>query len=560
MQCISQFSHCAGQFPASPHLYRMLSDGLSFSYSKARPSSSLCSDLECIPIITPRHPWIHGSDDWPISRTSNSRAFRTSQGRDWWLGSAYVLYAVSMRTTDQSTEGQVTIDILPDDVLLEIFEIDTVNEGIHRWHKLVHVCRRWRTVVFASPHRLNLRLRCKYKTPVRKMLDIWPVLPIIIEDDSNGFMHAEGADNIVAALEHPGRVCRIRLWDTPKSDLDRFTAAMTEPFPELTFLHLRTRKRNTVPALPDSFLGGSAPRLQVLYFKGISFPAIPKLLSSTSDLVELRLLDIPHSGYISPEAMVTGISALTRLELLHIGFESPRSRPDQPSPPRSIRTVLPALIVFQFRGVSEYLEDLTSRIDAPLLGDLEITFFNQLIFNTPRLSSFISHAEKLRSQSQAGMALMFGHDTVGLSLTTTGHSDVILGIRCDASDWQLSSLTQVCGSPFLSFFNLERLEICENSSSQSHWEGDVENIQWLDLLRPFTTVKRLSISDEFTPRVVPALVELLGERIMDVLPALQSISLLEASLSGPVKEAFAQFVAARQVSGHPVTVHPQGEE
>jgi hypothetical protein len=141
-----------------------------------------------------------------------------------------------------------------------------------------------------------------------------------------------------------------------------------------------------------------------------------------------------------------------------------------------------------------------------------------------------------------------------------GHPGLNLKILCEASDWQLSSLTQVCDSPFLSFFNLERLEICEGSYSRPHWQEDVENIQWLELLHPFTTVKRLSLSEEFTPRVVPALVELSGERIMDVLPALQSIFLPETSLSGPVKEAFAQFLTARQLSGHPVAVNPQGEE
>jgi hypothetical protein len=88
----------------------------------------------------------------------------------------------------------------------------------------------------------------------------------------------------------------------------------------------------------------------------------------------------------------------------------------------------------------------------------------------------------------------------------------------------------------------------------------VENTQWLDLLRPFTTVKSLSISEEFTPRVVPTLQKLAGERIMDVLPTVQSISLPESSLSGPVKEAFEQFLTARQLSGHFVAVNPQGKE
>jgi hypothetical protein len=388
------------------------------------------------------------------------------------------------------------------------------------------------------------------------MLNIWPAFPITIQDHVGRFWRYDGVDNVVTALGHPCRVCRIDLWNIPISDLNRFAAAMNEPFQELTVLVLGTMGTNTVPVLPDSFLGGSAPRLQNLCFSGIPFPGIPKLLSSASDLVDLRLFDIPHSGYISPEAMVTGLSALTRLERLSITFRSPRSRPDQPNPPRSTRTVLPALNDFYFRGVSEYLEDLTSRVDAPLLCNLSITFFNQLIFNTPRLSSFISRAEKLRSQSQARMTFYRG--IVELSHTKAGHPGLQLTILCEASDWQLSSLTQFCDSPFLSFFNLERLEICEGSYLRPLWQEDVENIQWLELLQLFTTVKRLSLSGEFAPRVVPALVELSGERIMDVLPALQSISLPETSLSGsgPVKEAFAQFLTARQLSGHPVAVNP----
>jgi len=204
------------------------------------------------------------------------------------------------------------------------------------------------------------------------------------------------------------------------------------------------------------------------------------------------------------------------------------------------------------------LEDLTSRIDAPLLCDLYIAFFNQLLFHTPRLSSFIGRAEKLRSQSQA--RLTFDNGFVNLSGTTAGRPRLNLAILCEASDWQLSSLTQVCDSPFLSFFNLERLEICEDWYLRPDWQEDVENIQWLELLRLFTTVKRLSLSKEFAPRVVPALQELSGESIMDVLPALQSISLSETSLSGPVKKALAQFLTARQLSGHPVAVNPEGEE
>ncbi|KAI0288893.1 hypothetical protein BC826DRAFT_1107413 [Russula brevipes] len=151
-----------------------------------------------------------------------------------------------------------------------------------------------------------------------------------------------------------------------------------------------------VPVLPDSFLGGSAPRLRTVQLDGVPFPAMPKLLSSAGDLVDLFLSNIPHSGYISPEAMVTCLSELTKLKTLSIEFRSPLSRPDEPSPPLSIRTTLPALNQFVFRGVSEYLEDLTSQIDAPLLSNFRVRLFNQLIFNTPRLCAFINIHQSCR--------------------------------------------------------------------------------------------------------------------------------------------------------------------
>jgi hypothetical protein len=57
----------------------------------------------------------------------------------------------------------------------------------------------------------------------------------------------------------------------------------------------------TPPVIPDSFLDGSAPRLRIFTFNNIPFPELPKLLLSATHLVHLRLFNIPHSGYISPE-------------------------------------------------------------------------------------------------------------------------------------------------------------------------------------------------------------------------------------------------------------------
>jgi len=86
----------------------------------------------------------------------------------------------------------VVIDMLPDDVLVDVFNFyedisdrpELLNDKRDPWHTLVHVCRRWRCLVFASTRRLNLRLTYRGYRPISEVLDAWPVLPIslILED------------------------------------------------------------------------------------------------------------------------------------------------------------------------------------------------------------------------------------------------------------------------------------------------------------------------------------------------------------------------------------------
>src|SRR5712675_2884745 len=145
---------------------------------------------------------------------------------------------------------------------------------------------------------------------------------------------------------------------------ERFAAAMQKPFSELTNLGV-SGYYDVVPIVPDSFLGGSAPRLRTLFLERVPFPSIPKLLLSANGLAELVLEDIPDSGYFSPDAMATALAVMARLELLYLRFRSPRSRPNPASrlPPPPTRFVLPALTQLTFQGVYEYLEDLLTRID-----------------------------------------------------------------------------------------------------------------------------------------------------------------------------------------------------
>jgi len=106
--------------------------------------------------------------------------------------------------------GRVTINTLPDDDLLNIFDFcraDGINKFVitWEWEALVQVCRRWRHLIFASPRGLDLRLVCTRGTPVQEMLDIWPAIPIIILDHSHPTPDLP-ISNVVAALEHRRRI------------------------------------------------------------------------------------------------------------------------------------------------------------------------------------------------------------------------------------------------------------------------------------------------------------------------------------------------------------------
>jgi hypothetical protein len=206
------------------------------------------------------------------------------------------LFAYLRATVDRRDAGDVTIDTLPDDVLLEIFAFHVGAGEIDTWLALVHVCRKWRIVVFGSPRRLNLRLRWGTDSrPIRarKTLDIWPPLPIVLSQSCRW-----GIGNVMAALGHNDRVCDINLWGPlSSSELEDVLAAMQQPFPGLTSLVLMPYN-GRAQVIPNSFLGGSAPHLRILTLHDIGFPGLRKILSSATHLVELDLSGIPHSGYI----------------------------------------------------------------------------------------------------------------------------------------------------------------------------------------------------------------------------------------------------------------------
>ncbi|KAN0128299.1 hypothetical protein V8E53_013883 [Lactarius tabidus] len=412
-----------------------------------------------------------------------------------------------------------TISMLSDDVMLEIFDFCRKNhdlgnrwfellEDVWDWHILAHVCQRWRQVVFGSPLRLNLRILCTNGTPVRKHLDIWPILPIHIEYVLNGPVECNDEDNVIAALDHPVRLSAVGLQLTGRQ-LGKIATGMQQPFPALTHLYLGTHVSNDAPVLPCEFVGRSAPCLQSIELVGVPFPALPGLLSSTSDLVTLHLLDIPQIGYISPEAMVAALASLIRLEDLEFEFQSPDSRPDQIHLPPVTRTVLPALTSFYFRGVREYLEDFVARISAPLLDTIEIDYFNQLVdFEVPQLRRFIDHSEDLHQAMRCFVG--FQHNYSSFSAGPITHipetesfddfpRHIVVRIQCQGIDWQVSHMAQALNQISAVLSNMVHLAIDSKEISPDP-EG-MDDVDWLQFLRPFSSVQTLFVSQEFAGHV-----------------------------------------------------------
>ena len=449
--------------------------------------------------------------------------------------------------TDKSHEHATTIDRISDDVLLEIFDVWRSLSSlfpIEEWHTLVHVCRRWRQIVFESPHRLNLRILCKSGSPVRKNLCIWPALPILIEYPylARGITPSD-EDNVIAALEKHDRVCFIAL-EATGSQLEKMAAVMQKPFPLLTNLVIASYD-GSVPTLPTEFLQGSAPCLQVIDLRGIPPPALPTLLLSASALVRLHLSKIPPTGYIPPEAMVTCLAALPRLEILTIEFRLPTPCPDRKRLLPETRIIMPALVRFRFRGAGEYLEDLTSQIHGPQLNGISIVYLNRLVdTQDSELSKFIvlSVGPRLGLFKHTRVAIFRDKVSFRVYCPENGFDCARTIVSCQGIDWQGSHIAQA----------LSQLSATVSHVVHLNLKGDREVtdlVDWQLLFRQFSNAKTLRVSQKLAGRVALAFEDISEEMVTEVVPSLGLIRLV-----GRRASSVNRFIAARRISNCPVIV------
>ena len=369
------------------------------------------------------------------------------------------------------------------------------------WYKLVHVCRRWRYLVFQSTSHLGLHLVCTHGTPVADMLTHSPRLPLIIDyiDQGRG-VTADEEEGIVLALQQRDRVRRIRLM-MPVPELQRLIMAMEGEFPILEHLYMGPPTKHTTGLiLPGTFQA----HLRHLILINFAFSLGSPLLTNTTAaaLVSLVLQRIHPSTYFRPNHLLQQLSLIPHLETFIIGFDSPVHNRNVER--RLLRElvmtpiVLPNLRWLGFRGASAYLEAVLPHITTPLLERLEISFLNQLIISIPHILQFIDEAEN----SNFGSAVLTFHEE---SLCMNAHSTegarvyaLHLEVGCRHFDWQVAFAAQIINILRTPFSTVEHLTLEHRGNFKSSEPPNEDDLaQWRELLGPFDNVKALSVFGGF---------------------------------------------------------------
>ena len=457
---------------------------------------------------------------------------------------------------------------LDDDSLLQIFsyyrqtfsyywpEEDNWNLRL-KWRKLTHVCQRWRYLIFDSSSLLDMCLRLTNKSPSIDTLCHLPSLPLVIDYWHESWvgwdLTRKDEANIHLGLQRHGRVCRVAV-QAPSSSLRIFLEPMNKPFPRLGDLSLSsTTTEEPSLVLPETL---RAPFLRSLALHGIGLPKGLSLLSSMISLSTLTLSHIPDSFYFSPGCLVTQLRGLYCLEELSIGFAIPIPLPSSegrllpaPIPP----VTLPALKRLTFQGVGVYLENLVAQINTPLLEQLSLTLFFELAFTLVNLAEFIHRTKRFRCPTAQ---VIFNNEGASIYVDrykrcVIGKSSLYINVNCETLDWQTDSVAQVCSALRNVLSAVEELTLdLDANAMPSFWEITLDSMVWLELLLPFTGLKKLHIGFSLMLELSQALESVPGELILELLPDLRE---LEVQLEfNHAKKAFAAFVEIREFLGRPI--------
>jgi hypothetical protein len=481
----------------------------------------------------------------------------------------------------QSSSNAVTINHLPNEMLLEIF--DTFREGDRGFYTdpqrtkflcfiLTHVCRRWRAIIFDSTTRLDLHITVGPERPRHLRTVLSGPLPIFIDYNfANIAMTKSSVWRLRSALKKHGRVRRIS-FSGPSAWFDEIFSATNCTFPLLESVDLYYLYGQDLE-IPGTFLGGpdlSKLRLQRLGLHHFPFKSISRLLLSASNLTRTLTdleLNIDAFGIASPEttllACLQGMPFLCRLNLL-IAQSTPLKYLSQPLPPQTTlkNSIVPLtkLTWFHYLGHSGFLDAIVAGLSAPALSNAKIMLYDNMLSPIVHFPRFINEMKKHWRIADVS----FGW-SCRFSFKQPERSWMHFELAPEPGGYP-ESVMQMSGALSSKLIFVEELRIFVS-------EKVVESgISWHKFFQHFPNVKVIQTGNADPSRLAVTLLQDFEKHVDDLafLPSLEEIKV------GPYKfgrhesqsdsedfelAVFDPFISARQQIGHPVKVCfvPQAE-
>jgi hypothetical protein len=223
--------------------------------------------------------------------------------------------------------------------------------------------------------------------------------------------------------------------------------------------------------------------------------------------------------------MAANLAALTRLEYLSLEFLT-SSTPPGHSLPHGTRVVFPTLTSFLYKGQSAYLDGFVAQINTPRLNSIDIQYSLGFDFQVTELSKFIGYSN-LRP-SQFGHAKIYIKDKE-ISFKFYPKFNLVPTVAIQIPSIFPRQYAQVADLALLlrktpaMVSDVVHLEI-DSESDGPEEDKALDNIRWVDLFYPFTSVESLRVSARFAKSVAEEMTAGMATDIQ-VLPALTSASL-----------------------------------
>ncbi|KAI0265601.1 hypothetical protein BC834DRAFT_877705 [Gloeopeniophorella convolvens] len=439
-------------------------------------------------------------------------------------------------------DASATIESLPDDVLLDIFDsyrldmiADTHSFGLYQWYQVVpaHVCQRWRRIIIASPKRLRLQICCSWDFPAAEVLRYSPPFPIVVRYTATG-----RADyGMVVAVGHLDRIRDLTLRFTPLY-AHMVHSMSNRRAPLLENLDLTLDSHKEYMSLPGPFiLGDDAPQLRQVRLANVLFPVI-----TARNVVSFTfILHLSNPGGTWLDDLSASIHSMPRLQLLSLRLEQ-RVSSISPFKDRP-RVVLQELRTIRYLGPSIPFDVIFSRIEiiSLIVLNLNITDPQPVIipslaryfYKLPRSIFTLAHVEASPTSLYVASSPTY---------PPPGQASVLL--RLYHSGPELSPLIpDIAQALQPAFADVKTVIVGSNDETFLFGTGDVAGAPlWRIFLPSLSTAAHLLIDDINVPSAVQVLIQ---PGISDLLPNLHDISLLYRAEGN---EDFTQLHAEEAVS------------